>query len=108
MEVRLFPNSRRPGVGLLPRSESQRPLLPQHARHCPVLEAGSALGFLVYPPLRETESYHMEYQGEGRYQFTYYVNPPGMSAWEAIFTITFILPVGGIGIRRHEVTFAVK
>src|SRR5205823_5524466 len=38
MEVRLFPNSMRPGTGLKPRRESQRPLLPQHARHCPVLE----------------------------------------------------------------------
>jgi hypothetical protein len=48
MEVSLFPNPRRPGIGLRPRSESQRPLLPQPARHCPVLEAGSALGFMVY------------------------------------------------------------
>ena len=51
MEVRLFPNFRRPGVGLKPRRDGQRPFLPQHARHCPVLEAGSSLGFLVYPPL---------------------------------------------------------
>jgi hypothetical protein len=43
MEVRLFPNSMRPDTGLKPRRESQRPLLPQHARHCPVLEAGSAM-----------------------------------------------------------------
>src|SRR5712691_8219788 len=50
MEVRLFPNLRRPAVGLKPRREAQRPLLPQHARHWPVLEAGSSLGFLVYPP----------------------------------------------------------
>ena len=49
MEVSLFPNPRRPGIGLKPRREAQRPLLPQHARHCPVLEAGSSLGFLVYP-----------------------------------------------------------
>src|ERR1051326_151663 len=39
MEVRLFPNSSRPGVGLKPRREAQRPLLPQHARPCPALEA---------------------------------------------------------------------
>src|SRR5207247_3284144 len=31
MEVRLYSNSSRPGVGLKPRRESQRPLLPQHA-----------------------------------------------------------------------------
>ena len=65
MEVRLFPNLRRPGVGLKPRRESQRPLLPQHARHCPVLEAGSALGFLVYPPLEQNESFYIGYQGKG-------------------------------------------
>ena len=72
MEVRLFPNSLRPGTGLKPRHESHRPLLPQHARHCPVLEAGSALGFLVYPPLERIESFHIGYQGDGRYQLTYF------------------------------------
>src|SRR5437016_14667132 len=63
MEVRLFPNSARPGVGLKPRREAQRPLLPQHARHCPVLEAGSAMGFLVFPPLETYESYYVGYEG---------------------------------------------
>ena len=82
MEVRLFPNSARPGVGMRPRRESQRPLLPQHARHCPVLEAGSALGFLVYPPLEPNESFHIEYQGEGRYQFVYCLSNP-LGKWDA-------------------------
>ena len=59
MEVRIFSNSGRPGVGQKPRREGQRPLLPQHARHCPVLEAGSALGFLVYPPLEANEAAHI-------------------------------------------------
>ena len=72
----LFPNSMRPGTGLKPRRESQRPLLPQHARHCPVLEAGSALGFLVYPPLERIESFHIGYQGDGRYQLTYFLTRP--------------------------------
>ena len=76
MEVRLFPNSLRPGTGLKPRRESHRPLLPQHARHCPVLEAGSALGFLVYPPLERIESFHIGYQGDGRYQLTYFLSTP--------------------------------
>ena len=53
----------RPGTGLKPRREAQRPLLPQHARHCPVLEAGSALGYLVYPPLERIESFYVGYQG---------------------------------------------
>jgi hypothetical protein len=107
MEVRLFPNSARPGIGLKPRRESQRPLLPQHARHCPVLEAGSALGLLVYPPLTPEESYSLEYKGEGRYQFVYYVNPSG-EKWEPIFSVTIVLPVGGIGAFREEVAFLIK
>src|SRR5438309_258657 len=103
MEVRLFPNSSRPGVGLKPRREGQRPLLPQHARHCPVLEAGSALGFLVHPPLNENESFHIEYHGEGRYRFVYSVNPTG-ARWEPIFSVAWVLPVGGIGAAREEIT----
>ena len=104
MEVRLFPNSARPGVGLKPRRESQRPLLPQHARHCPVLEAGSALGFLVYPPLQPNESFHVEFQGDGRYQFVYFVSNP-RGKWEAIFSLTVVLPVGSLGMIKEEVAF---
>jgi hypothetical protein len=104
MEVRLYPNSRRPGVGQRPRRESQRPLLPQHARHCPVLEAGSALGFMVYPPLEPNESYHVEFQGDGRYQFTYFnLSPRG--TWDAIFAVTIALPVGTLGMIKEDVTF---
>src|SRR3954447_23725803 len=99
MEVRLFPNSRRPGVGLRPRRESQRPLLPQHARHCPVLEAGSALGFLTYAPLEPRESFQIGYQGEGRYQFVYYMNPTG-TKWQPIFSVTIALPLGGLGMMK--------
>src|SRR5437870_9529759 len=100
MEVRLYPNSNRPGVGLKPRRESQRPLLPQHARHCPVLEAGSGLGFLVYPALRDNESFHIEFQGEGRYQFVFAVNSGGN--WESILAINLILPIGSIGMMKEE------
>ena len=104
MEVRLFPNSRRPGVGLKPRRESQRPLLPQHARHCPVLEAGSALGFLVYPPLEPHESFHLEFLGDGRYQFTYFLSTPG-GKWEPLFSLTVALPLGSLGMITEEVAF---
>jgi hypothetical protein len=104
MEVRLYSNSSRPGIGWRPRRESQRPLLPQHARHCPVLEAGSALGFLVYPPLTERESYHIEFQGEGRYQFLYCLSNSG-GKWEAIFSVTLVLPMGSIGLVKEEVRF---
>jgi hypothetical protein len=107
MEVRLFPNSRRPGVGVKPRRESSRPLLPQHARHCPVLEAGSGLGFMVYPPLEPNESFLMEFQGEGRYQFTYFLSGEA-GHWEPIFAIALALPLGGIGMIKEDVTFITR
>jgi len=106
MEVRLYSNLSRPGVGLKPRRESQRPLLPQHARHCPVLEAGSALGFLVFPPLEPHESFVVEFEGEGRYQFTYFLGTP-TGKWEPLFAVAMVLPVGSIGVIREEVTFMV-
>ena len=106
MEIRLFPNSSRPGVGMKPRRESQRPLLPLHARHCPVLEAGSALGFLVYPPLEPNESFHIEYQGDGRYQFLYCLSAAGK--WEPIFSVLVVLPLGSIGMFKEEVTFMTR
>src|ERR1700692_134754 len=102
MEVRLFPNSRRPGVGLKPRRESQRPLLPQHARHCPVLEAGSALGLMVYPPLAEPGLIQVGYAGEGQYELQYSVNATGRQ-WEPLFSVTYQLPIGGIGATKEEV-----
>jgi hypothetical protein len=105
MEVRLFPNSMRPGTGLKPRREAQRPFLPQHARHCPVLEAGSALGFLVYPPLERIESFHVGYQGDGRYQLTYFVVTPDSPRGEAMFAISMQLPMGSVGMVNEKITF---
>jgi hypothetical protein len=102
MEVTLFPNPRRPGFGLRPRQEAQRPMLPQHARHCPVLEAGSAAGFMVYPPLAEHELVQVGYEGEGKYELIYSVNPNGRK-WEPVFTITYQLANSGIGARREDV-----
>lgn len=107
MEVGLFPNPRRPGIGLRPRREAQRPLLPQHARHCPVLEAGSTLGFLVHPPLAEKESFQIGYEGEGRYQFVYSVNTKG-TKWQPVFTVTYMLPVGGIGATKREIKLHIQ
>jgi hypothetical protein len=71
-----------------------------------VLEAGSALGFLVHPPLKENEAFHIGYQGEGRYEFVYHVNVTG-SKWETIFSVTFALPIGGFGMRNEEVKFLI-
>jgi len=65
MEITLFPNPRRPGIGLRPKKEAQRPLLPQHARLCPVLEAGSSLGALVYPSLAPNEQFSIRWNHAG-------------------------------------------
>jgi hypothetical protein len=86
-----------------PHREGLRPLLPQHARHCPVLEAGSALGFLVYPPLTEKESFHIEFQGEGRYQFIYSLRTP-TGDFEPMVSVTIVLPAGGIGMMKEDVS----
>lgn len=107
MEVRLFPHSTRPGVGLKPKREGQRPLLPQHARHCPVLEAGSETGFMVYPPLAANEAYRVEYEGEGHYQFTMFLGALG-GTWRPVFSLDLWLPVGGVGSTREKITFHVK
>ena len=104
MDVRLFPNTRRPGVGLQPKREGTRPLLPQHARHCPVLEAGSAMGFMVYAPLEPKESLYLEYEGEGRYKFVYYLKTQDGKP-TPIFQVTMSLSMGGVGMVKEEVTF---
>src|SRR5688572_10032489 len=104
MEVRVYSNTRRPGVGTAPKKEGSRPLLPQHARHCPVLEAGSALGFMVYAPLEPKESLYIEYEGEGRYTFAYYLQT--QDGKRPLFKVTMSLSVGGVGMVKEEVTFA--
>jgi hypothetical protein len=106
MEVTIYPNQARPGVGLRPKSESQRPLLPQHSRHCPVLEAGSALGYLVYPALEKHEAFFAEYLGDGVYQFKYFLADHA-GKWEPLFGVRWQLPVGSIGKMSTEVAFAV-
>jgi hypothetical protein len=106
MEVTLFPNPRRPGIGLRPKKEAQRPLLPQHARLCPVLEAGSSLGTLVYPSLAPHEQFTIGYEGEGLYVLGYSVNPTGKK-WEQLFSVNYQLAVGAIGMRKETVTLMV-
>lgn len=105
MKVQIYSNLSRPDVGLRPRREAQRPLLPQHARHCPVLEAGSALGFLVHPPLNENEAFYVEYNGDGRYEFRYFMSDPS-GAWGPIFSVRWALPIGSVGTIKEEVRFA--
>jgi len=105
MEVQIYSNFSRPGVGLKPKQEGQRPLLPQHARHCPVLEAGSSLGFLAHPPLEANEAYYVEYRGDGRYEFKYFMSNAS-GGWAPLFAVTWTLPIGSVGVMREEVAFA--
>src|SRR3954470_20445331 len=104
MDVCLLPNSARRGVGVKSKGEGTRPLLPQHARHCPVLEAGSAMGFMVYAPLDPRESFYVEYAGDGQYKFVYYVQSPEGKP-TPVFMLTLSLPIGGIGMMKEEVQF---
>jgi len=104
MEIGIYPNWARPGVGVKPRSDRQRPLLPQHARHCPVLEAGNALGFLVYPALEEHEAFQVQFRGEGQYCFRYFMRNL-VGKWQTMFTVNIQLPVGSIGAIMEEVEF---
>ena len=104
MDVRTFSNTGRPDVGQRPRREGSRPLLPQHARHCPVLESGSALGFMVYPPLEPNEAVHIGYDGEGKYTCTFFLAVPG-GTWDKVFTVAFQHAVGGLGAIRESVEF---
>jgi hypothetical protein len=92
-EVTILPNRFRPGVGIVPARVAQRPWLPQHARLCPVLESGSALGYLVYPPLRLDEAFQILY-ADTKYQLTFFrERKPGQ--WADAFRLTFSLAVGG-------------
>jgi len=69
-----------------------------------VLEAGSALGFMVYPALEPKESLYIEYEGDGRYKFVYYVQSEAGKP-TPIFSVTISLSLGGVGMAKEEVTF---
>ena len=59
---------------------------------------------MVYPPLEPNEAVHIGYEGEGRYQCAMFMAAPG-GKWDKIFSVAFVLPVGGLGAIREEVEF---
>ena len=62
------------------------------------------LGFMVYAPLEPKESLFVEFEGDGRYRFVYYLlTSDGKRT--PIFQVTMALSVGGIGMMKEEVTF---
>ena len=69
-----------------------------------MLEAGSALGFMVYAPLEPRESYYVEYEGDGRYKFVYYLQGQGGKS-SPVFSVTFTMSLGSVGMIKEEVAF---
>jgi hypothetical protein len=65
------------------------------------------VGFLVYPPVEPNESFHLKYQGDGRFQFIYLVSTPG-GEWYPVFSLAIQLPLGSIGMIKEEVAFKMK
>lgn len=61
---------------------------------------------MVYPPLAEHELIQVGFEGEGRYQLQYSVNATGRK-WEPVFSVTYQLPVGGVGAIKEEVKLMV-
>jgi hypothetical protein len=103
LAVTTLSNQRRPGVGRQPTSAARRPWLPQHARLCPVLEAGSALGCLVYPPLEDNESYQVRYLPDNTFRFSFYVNDPN-GAPDLVFA-TVTTPSAGGGLLADDLVY---
>ena len=59
---------------------------------------------MVYAALEPKESLYVEFEGDGRYRFIYYLQTQeGKRA--PIFQVTMSLSVGGIGMMKEEVTF---
>ncbi len=62
------------------------------------------MGFMVYAPLEPKESVYLEYEGEGRYKFVYYLKTQDGKP-TPIFQVTMSLSTGGVGMVKEEVTF---
>jgi len=60
---------------------------------------------MVYAPLESRESYYVEYEGDGRYKFAYYLQSQSGQA-TPIFSVTMTLSLGGAGMIKEDVAFA--
>jgi len=104
LEITVIPGQFRPGVGRLPRREGRRPMLPQHARMCGPLEAGSSLGYLVYPALHDHESFQIRRTAPGELLFSFFGGDAALSAAH-FFSLRFSIPANGIGVWSEELVF---
>jgi hypothetical protein len=60
---------------------------------------------MVYPPLEPRESVYVEYEGDGKYKFGYYLQGPGGKV-APLFSVSMSLSLGGLGMIKEEVQFA--
>jgi hypothetical protein len=104
VQVTILPNQRRPEMGKFPARENRRAWLPQQARFCPVLEDGSRLGFLVYPPLDDRETCQIRYMPNSTYRFSMFVNDDNGVSHQA-FVVDLQPAAGGGGADLQEVVF---
>jgi hypothetical protein len=105
VKVLVLPNQRRPGIGRQPVRENRRAWLPQQARFCPVLEDGSRLGYLVYPPLEDEEVLQARRLREETLRFSFAVTAVDGTA-HTRWVIDVTASAGGGGLDAHELQFA--
>ena len=60
---------------------------------------------MVYAPLEQRESYHVEYEGDGRYRFVYFLEAAGGKP-TPLFSVTIALSVGAVGAIKEDVVFS--
>ncbi len=78
-------------------------MLPQQARMCAPLEAGSSLGYLVYPALADHESFQIRRRSPGEFEFAFFGGNP--AAPVHLFTLHYDLPAGGIGVWSEDLSY---
>jgi len=59
---------------------------------------------MVYAPLEPRESVYVEYEGDGRYRFVYYLDTQDGKR-TPLFQITMSMSTSGVGLMKEEVTF---
>ena len=103
MQVRLVPSRFRPGVGRRPARENRRAFLPQHARLIPAIEEANKLGFLVYPPLHDTESMQVHARQDDVLVITLWTGDE-QGGRERAFVAEITRSAGAGGIDQVEIT----
>lgn len=78
-------------------------MLPQQARFCLPLEAGSSLGCLVYPALADHESFTIRRHDGGTLRFSFFGGDPERPSHQ--FTLQYSMPAGGVGIYSEDVSY---